>query len=106
MKQKNKSDELARKKDLKVLEQSLREDMRVLENSLRTEIKLSAEEILTKVDENAQGYRDQILTSNDKLAKQLETIREDLEIGNFQTEEKIKDHEKRIKNLEKIQPVA
>lgn len=52
MKQKNKSDDLVVKKDLKVLENSLRGDMKVLENSLRAEIKLNTEDILIKVDEN------------------------------------------------------
>lgn len=84
----------------------LKKELKVVEKSLRSEIKLNTEEVLVKVDENARNYRDQILTSNDKLAKQLETIREDLEIGNFQTEEKIKNHEERIKRLEKIQPTA
>ena len=90
----------------RVSKPATKNDLKLLENSLRAEIKLNTDEVLTKVDENARKYRDQILTSNDKLAKTLETMREELEIGNFQTKEKIKNHEERIKNLEKIPQIA
>jgi len=100
------SSEFATKRDIKALENSLQGDMKTLESSLRAEIKLSTDKVLIKVDENAQKYRDQVLTSNDKLAKTLETMREELEIGNFQTRRMVDNHEKRIKRLEKIQQAA
>ncbi len=88
MKRKNQLSENATKRDLLILKSELEDKLGELEQ---------------RVDEKAKQYRDQILTSNDKLAKTLETIREDLEIGNFQTKERVDDHEKRIKNLEKAQ---
>lgn len=81
-----------------LLEPATKGDILFLENKIN--------DLEQRVDDKAQQYRDQILTSNDKLAKTLEAIREDLEIGNFQTEEKIGNHEKRIKHLEKISQTA
>ena len=95
MQQKGNSSNFATKKDIKVLE-----------NSLRAEIKLSAEEVLVKVDENARKYRDEILSSNDELMKTLEVMREENTIGSGQTSQlrdEVENHEKRIKHLEKIQ---
>lgn len=98
MKQKNRSDEIATKKDLKALE-----------NSLRTEIKLNTEEVLVKVDENARKYRDEILVKMDGVMGELQAMREDNTVGTYQTSqlrEEVDNHEKRIKHLEKLQPVA
>ena len=75
----------------------------VTKSFLRSELEYELGELEQRVDDKAKQYRDQILTSNDKLAKTLETIREELEIGSFQTRERIEDHEKRIKNIEKTQ---
>lgn len=91
MKRKNPLSENATKGDLLLLKNDLENKLNDLEQ---------------KIDRKAQGYRDEILTSDEKLARQLETIGEELEIGNFQTEEKIKDHEKRISHMEKIQQTA
>ncbi len=102
MKQKISVSKPATKKDITLLGNELK----VLESTLRADIKLNRGEILVQVDENAQRYRDQILTSNDKLAKTLETIREELEIGSFQVRKQINNHEERIKNLEKIPQTA
>ena len=104
MKQKSSSSQLITKK---YLEKTLDERFVAFEKKVdeklfiweaRTDIK--RDNLERKIDEKAQQYRDQILTSNDKLAKTLETMREDLEIGNFQTREKLEDHEKRINILE------
>ncbi len=78
----------------------------VTKGFLKSELEYKLGELEQRVDDRAKQYRDQILTSNDKLAKTLETIREDIEIGNFQTGEKITDHEERIKILEKAQQTA
>lgn len=67
-------------------------------SEINTDIKL--ENLERKIDEKARQYRDQILNSNDKLAKRLETMREELEVGNSQMRDKIKNHEKRISILE------
>ena len=71
---------------------------RFAESEVRTDLKL--ENLERKIDEKARLYRDELLTSNDKLAKTLETMREELEIGNFQLKGQVIDHEKRIKVLE------
>ena len=60
-------------------------------------------ELERKVDEKAIRYRDQVLTSNDKLAKQLETMRQESVVGDFQRDEKLDNHENRIKVLESSQ---
>lgn len=76
---------------------------------MRSEIKLSAEEILAKVDENAQKYRDQILTKLDETMGELQTMREENIIGSGQTSQlrdTVENHETRIKHLEKIQTSA
>lgn len=101
MKRKKVSSQLLTKADL---ESAL--EKYATKGDLKTEIRLSADEILTKVDENAQKYRDQILTSNDKLAKQLETMREELGLENLQMKREVEDHEKRITNLEKIPQIV
>ena len=104
MKQKSSSSQLITKKYLsKTLDERFftfekKVDEKFFIWEARTYIK--RDNLERKIDEKAQQYRDQILTSNDKLAKTLETMREDLEIGNFQTREKLEDHEKRINILE------
>lgn len=58
------------------------------------------------IDENARKYRDQILNSNDKLAKELEEIREDKIIGSSQMtslKDQVDSHEKKSKRIERIQ---
>lgn len=74
--------------------------------SFETRVDIKLDRLERRIDDNAQNYRDQILTSNDKLAKTLEAIREDIEIGNFQIKRGVEDHETRIKHLEKIQQSA
>lgn len=69
-------------------------------DAFETKIDFKLDNLEIRVDEKARQYRDDILISNDKLAKTLETMREDLEIGDFQTREKLENHEKRIKILE------
>ncbi|MBI1982021.1 hypothetical protein HYU45_00075 [Candidatus Daviesbacteria bacterium] len=71
--------------------------------SFEARIDSKLEKLEQRVDDRAQQYRDQILTSNDKLAKTLEIMREELEIGNFQMKRRVDNHEKRIAQLEKVQ---
>ena len=78
----------------------------VTKGFLKSELEFKLGGLEQRVDDRAKQYRDQILTSNDKLAKTLETTREELEIGNFQMRRQVENHEKRIENLEKIQQTA
>ena len=78
----------------------------VTKGFLKSELEYKLGELEQRVDDRAKQYRDQILTSNDKLAKTLETMREDLEIGSFQMKRKVDNHEERIKHLEKVQQTA
>ena len=97
MKQKDKTSNLATKKDLKVLEKSLRKELLMLE------------ERVEQSDENAKLYRDQILTKLDEVAGELGTMREENTIGSYQTSElrkEVDEHEKRIARLEKTQTSA
>lgn len=61
------------------------------------------ENLESRVDENAQRYRDEVLTSNDKLAKKFETVQQELELGNLQMKRQLEDHEERITTLESSQ---
>lgn len=87
MKKKNPMSENATKGDLLIL---------------RSELKNELNDLKHEVDDKARKYRDEILTSNDKLAMQLETTREELGLGNLQMKREIEDHEKRIKHLENV----
>ena len=94
MKQKNKSEELATKKDLILLKDELENKLNDLEQ---------------KLDSNAQGYRDEILTKLDGVMGELETMRQENTIGTHQIsnlQATADGHEKRIKHLEKIQVIT
>lgn len=104
MKQKSNSSQLVTKKYLeKTLDKRFSHFEKKVDEefiSFEATMDFKLEHLERGVDEKAQQYRDQLLTSNDKLAKTLETMREEITIGNFQTREKLEDHEKRIKVLE------
>ncbi len=53
----------------------------VTKGFLKSELEYKLGELEQRVDDRAKQYRDQILTSNDKLAKTLETMREENTIG-------------------------
>lgn len=65
-----------------------------------TKIDFKLKNLETRTDEKARQYRNEVLTSNDKLAKTLEDMRDEITIGDFQTKEKLRDNEGRIKILE------
>ena len=70
-------------------------------SEINTDIKL--ENLERKIDEKAQRYRDQVLTSNDKIVRELEVMREENTIGFNQIgrlNKQVSNHEKRIKILE------
>ena len=83
-------------------ENTTKGDLLILKNELETKLN----DLEYKLDGNAQKYRDQVLTSNDKLAKQLETMREENTIGFNQLNNKLNNHETRIKKIERIQQAA
>ncbi len=85
-----------------MLENATKGDLLILKSDLESKLN----DLEQRVDDKARGYRDEILTSNDKLSRTLETIREDIEIGNFQVKKQIKSHEERITHLEKVQASA
>lgn len=90
------------KKELHEFEKKIDQKLTVLE--VRTDIKL--DNLERRIDDNAKKYRDQILVSNDKLAKQLEEMRDENAIGFNQLNRELQNHEKRIKKLEQIQTTA
>lgn len=63
-------------------------------SEINTDIKL--ENLERRIDEKAQEYKDEVLMSNDRLAKTLETIREEMGIGFYHNKQKLDNHEKRI----------
>ena len=76
-------------------------DQRFLLNDAKFDLKL--ENLERKIDEKAQKYRDEVLTSNDKIIKELEVMREENIIGFNQIARlgrQVSNHEKRIKILE------
>lgn len=98
MKQKNSSSNLVTKTVLK-------DELINLET--RVDIKLDRME--NRIDDNAKKYRDQILTSNDKLAKQLEEMRDENAIGFNQVarlQKQVNSHATRIQKLEHAQQIT
>lgn len=78
-----------------------------LKSELESELgKLRRElgELEERMDKKAQQYRDQVLTKMDGMIKEFEIMREDRELGAYQTSElrnQVEEHEKRITRLEK-----
>lgn len=99
---KNTKPQLSTRSDLKNLETSFRLEITSLEIKVDTKL----ENMEKRIDNNAQKYRDQILASNDKLAKQLETMTDENTIGFNQLNRQLQNHEKRIKKLENVQQAA
>ena len=94
MQRKSKSEGSEIKKDLKLLDKSLRGELLRLEGKIE------------KSDENAEKYKDEILAKMDEVMEELGVMREENTIGSGQTSqlrEEVENHEKRIKNLEKFQ---
>ncbi len=81
----------------------------VTKGFLKKELEYELGELEQRVDNRAKQYRDQILTKLDGVMGELGAIREDNTIGTYQTSqlrEDVDGHEKRIKTLEKVQPLA
>lgn len=76
----------------------LKKDLKILESSLRGEINLMREE--------HKQYKDEVLTKLDGIAGDIGILKDENIIGSGQTSqlrEEIEDHEKRITGLEKAQ---
>jgi hypothetical protein len=77
-----------------------------LDGRLKTEFALFGVEVdekLEKLDEKNKGYKDQILTGLDGVMKELQDMREENAASTLhfeRTDEKLSDHEARIKTLE------
>lgn len=93
----------ATKEDLKGF--ATKEGLSILE----MRVALKFDDFARRIDENAQKYRDQILNSNDKVVKELETMREENIVGSHQVlrlNKKVGNHGKRISKIEKAQQTA
>lgn len=91
MKQKNPLSESATKGDLLILKEEI-----VSEIDLKLE----------KMRGEHKEYKDEVMTKLDDISGQLENLQEDKILSIHQTEElknRVEDHEKRIKNVEKSQ---
>jgi len=53
-----------------------------------------------KAIDREKNYHSDVMTQFDKIMKKLETMRQENEIDNFRRDEKIENHENRIKILE------
>lgn len=58
------------------------------------------EGIIFQVDEKSRKYRDEVLNGLDKVMKELETMREESTVRDYQFNEKFNNHEQRITKLE------
>lgn len=91
MKRKNPLSENATKGDLLILKRELKD------------------EIVGEIDEKNEKYKDEVLTKLDDISGQLENLQEDKDLSIHQTsqlQEQVDNHEKRIKQIEKIQTPA
>ena len=103
MKKKNNSSNLVTKVFLKDELKNLETSLHLKITSLEIKVDTKLEEVEKRIDNNAQRYRDQILVSNDKLVKQLESMMDENTIGFSQLNRQLQNHEKRIKKIEQIQ---
>ena len=84
-----------------LLESATKKDIQLLENSLRGEMQ--------EMRQEHKQYKDKVLTKLDDIAGQLENLQEDKTLSIHQTSqlrEEVDNHEKRIKSLEHSQHAA
>ena len=77
----------------------------VTKSFLRSEL----DDLKKEIDDRAQTYRDQILSKLDGTMGEFETMRQENIIGTHQIsnlQQASDNHEKRIKHLEKTQPIV
>ena|SRR3989344_4613375 len=110
MKQNNNSSNLVTKDYFKKeLKKELNDTIDRLLQGIRREITFSAEMIAEKLDQKLTKQTSLILTTVDPLLKELETRQQDRILATEQSRrvtEKIDNHEKRIKTLEKAQATS
>lgn len=71
---------------------------------LQQELRQLKSELKAEIGEEMKQYKDEILTKMDEVVGKLDAIREDNEIGSYQTRElreQVDNHEKRLTKLEK-----
>lgn len=77
-------------------------------NSLEFKIDLKMDKLKLEIDDNARGYRDDVLIKLGEVMGELQTIREENTVGSHQLsnlEDQVENHEKRIATLEKARPI-
>lgn len=87
-----------------ILREVLKEELSNYPTKIQLEIKL--DNLEKRIDDKARGYRDEILTKMDQILGELAQIREDNHFRDRDIRELKKtdrDHEKRIKKIEKRQ---
>lgn len=87
-----------------VTKEYLTETFNRFATAFRNEIRFILNELVQKIEENARGYRNEILSKLDGIGADLETMREENIIGNLQMKElrtKDANHERRIRDIEK-----
>lgn len=98
----------ATKRDLELLERTLRSELLKLDVKVERRFE-SVEERIEESDENAIKYKDEILTKLDGVMGELQTMREENTVGTYQiseVKEQVDNHEKRIQHLEKPQQIT
>lgn len=83
-------------------ENATKGDLLVLEQEIVSEIDLKLE----KMRGEHKEYKDEVMTKLDDISGQLEDLQQDKVLSIHQTRElreEVENHERRIKNLEKIQ---
>ena len=93
----------------KELRQELNITIERLLHGLRQEIAFTIETVVDKFEKKLNKHTSLILTTVDPLLKELETRRQDRELAaehDRRINKKIYGHEKRIKNLERLQQSA
>ncbi len=75
---------------------------------IRRETQFTVDTAVEKLERKMQEHNDANLTKLDKIVKELERMREDRTLGDYQAKEvsdQVNNHEKRIKRLEVSQTV-
>lgn len=72
-------------------------------NSLEVRIDIKIDQLKLEIDDNARGYRDDVLTKLDEVMGELQTMREENTVGSHQLsnlKDQVENHEERITVLE------
>lgn len=78
------------RQELQNLESNIDHKFVAFEKKIDVKLDFRLGDLETRLDERAKEYHDEILTSNDKLMKELEEQREEREIGDSHIRERLK----------------